>query len=760
MNFMPACKIASVILIASLFAACDSSPVTTAPEQPDKAAAVEVAVVSYPDASYVGSGQCADCHSNEYQQWQGSHHDLAMQPANADTVLGDFNDAEFSHQGITTRFFREGERFMFRTEGADGQYQNFEVSYTFGVYPLQQYLIPFPGGRLQSFSVAWDARPVAEGGQRWFHLYPDEKIAFDDELHWTGINQNWNFMCGECHSTGFEKRYDPDAKSYASHWTEINVSCEACHGPASGHIAWTENRKPTENAGLVFALSQSRQWEFDQAGVTATLNKSLDGVNHRAEIETCAVCHSRSAKISEPYQQGRPVQDSHAVSLLRDNLYFADGQIDDEVYVYGSFLQSKMYQQGVTCSDCHNPHTLELKAEGDGTCLQCHSASQFAVRDHHQHPPESNGARCVSCHMPDKTYMVVDPRHDHSFRIPRPDLSDSLGTPNACIQCHADQSNRWASGKIADWYLAPKRGYQRYAQPLFAARAQLPSAVPALQQLIMDSGQPAIARATALSHLGAWLDQQTLNTVDQALGDASPMVRAAALSALEAAPAEVRLPRAVRLANDPVRSVRNEAGRLLADLPDQQIASEQAQGVGKARQGYIDSQLLNADRPEAQTNLGNFYSRSGDQLRGEVAYREAARLNSRFVPAYLGLANLHNAFGQQQQAEQVLQSGISQVSDKAPLYHALGLQWVRQQRTEEALTMLAKAAAAAPDIARYSFVYGVALHDLGDPEQSIVTLEKALMRHSGNVQILSALYNYSVELGRSEEAERYRKMLP
>ncbi len=731
----------------------------TAPEQPDKGAGVELAVVSYPDASYVGSGQCADCHSNEYQQWQGSHHDLAMQPANADTVLGDFSDVEFKHQGVTTRFFREGERFMFRTEGADGQYQDFEVSYTFGVYPLQQYLVPFPGGRLQSFTVAWDARPVAEGGQRWFHLYPDEQIAYDDELHWTGLNQNWNFMCGECHSTGFEKRYDPDDKSYASHWTEVNVSCEACHGPASGHIEWTESRKPTKNAGLIFALSQSRQWKFDGAGVTATLNKSLDGMNHRAEIETCAVCHSRSAKISEPYQQGRPVHDSHSVSLLRDNLYFADGQIDDEVYVYGSFLQSKMYQQGVTCSDCHNPHTLELKAEGDGTCLQCHSGSQFAVKEHHQHPPESDGARCVSCHMPDKTYMVVDPRRDHSFRIPRPDLSDSLGTPNACTQCHTDQSNQWASGKIADWYLEPKTGYQRYAQALFAARAQLASAAPALQQLIMDSGQPAIARATALSHMGAWLDQQTLNAVDQALGDASPMVRAAALSALEAAPAEVRLPRAVSLANDPIRSVRNEAGRLLADLPDQQIDAGQAEVVSKALQGYINSQLLNADRPEAQTNLGNFYSRSGDQQRGETAFKEAMRLNPNFTPAYIGLANLYGASGRQQQAEQILQTGIVQVTDKALLYHALGLQWVRQQRTDDALAMLAKAAAVAPDDIRYSFVYGVALHDLGDPEQGILALEKALVRHPENVQLISALYNYSVELGRSADAERYRKML-
>jgi Flp pilus assembly protein TadD len=648
---------------------------------------------------------------------------------------------------------------MIRTQGADGEYRNFEVSHTFGVYPLQQYLIPFAGGRMQSFTVAWDARPASEGGQRWFHLYPDEKIAFDDELHWTGINQNWNYMCGECHSTAFEKRYDPDSKSYASHWTEVNVSCEACHGPASGHVEWAANPLPTENAGLVFALSESRQWLFTENDVTAKRIVAAGQANDRAEIDTCAVCHSRATKIDEPHQQGQSVHDSHAVSLLRDNLYFADGQIDDEVYVYGSFLQSKMYQQGVTCSDCHNPHTLELKAEGDGTCLQCHSASEFAVKEHHKHSPQSDGARCASCHMPEKTYMVVDPRRDHSFRIPRPDLSDSLGTPNACIQCHDDRSNQWASGKIADWYLEPKTGYQKYSQVLFAARTQSRSAVPALQQLILDNGQPAIARATAVSHLGIWLDQQTLNTVDQALRADSPMVRSAALAALEGAPGEVRWPRAIALAVDPIRNVRNEAGRLLADLPDDQITAGRADTVSKARQDYIDTQMLNADRAEAQTNLGSFYSASGNQVLAETAYKEALRLNMNFTPAYVGLANLYANSGRQPEAEQILESGISQVADNASLYHALGLQWVRQQRTEDALMMLGKAAAAAPEVARYSFVYAVALHDLGDPEQSIVILEHALTRHTGDAQIISALYNYSVELGRVEDAERYRKML-
>ena len=608
----------TALLATLVLGACTQSDESaTAPAAPP------VALAKVTAAEFVGNAQCGDCHEAEVAQWRGSHHELSMQPANKQTVLGDFADATHEKDGVTTRFYRDGERFMVNTQDASGEYADFEVQYTFGYTPLQQYLIPLTGGRLQAFSVAWDTRSEAEGGQRWFHLYPDEVISYDDELHWTAGSQNWNFMCAECHSTAFEKRYDPAQKIYASHWSEVNVSCEACHGPASGHLEWARSRAPTENSGFIISLAHSFAWEFAEGAATVSRTAPVD----RTEVETCGVCHARAAKISEPYQHGEPLQDSHVVSLLRDGLYHADGQINDEVFVYGSFVQSRMYQQGVTCSDCHNPHTLELKAEGDGTCLQCHAPDQFAVAEHHHHEPGGAGSRCVDCHMPAKTYMVVDPRRDHSFRIPRPDLSDPLGTPNACTGCHTDQTNKWASRAINDWYLSPQPGYQRYAAILAAARTGSRDAVPGLQKLAGDRNQPAIARATALSHLGAWLDEQVLATVDQGLTDESPLVRIAALSALGAAPPQVRADRAGRLAADPVRGVRNEAGRLLADIPDERMPATLLPAVRSARDDYVATQLLNADRPEAQLNLANFYSLAGDSPAAEAAYAEALRLN-------------------------------------------------------------------------------------------------------------------------------------
>ncbi len=293
-----------------------------------------------------------------------------MQVADESTVLGDFDDATFAHNGITSIFFKREEKFLVRTDGPEGELQEYEIAYTFGLEPLQQYLIAFPGGRFQALSLAWDTRPAQEGGQRWFHLYPDEEIQYDDPLHWTAISQNWNHMCAECHSTQLKKNYLEEEDRYETSWSEINVSCEACHGPASAHVAWAEELEagetpqyPKQN-GLVVQLKEANDvsWVFEGNSGMARRNPPR-GSN--LQLETCARCHARRGLLHEDYQHGRPLMDTHRPALLEESLYYADGQIQDEVYVYGSFLQSKMYQQGVTCSNCHYPHSLELYGSED-----------------------------------------------------------------------------------------------------------------------------------------------------------------------------------------------------------------------------------------------------------------------------------------------------------------------------------------------------------------------------------------------------------
>lgn len=187
------------------------------------------------DANYIGAQQCQTCHAAEFASWQHSDHDLAMQEATAESVLGDFDNASFSHGGLAHRFFKRGGQFWVNTDGPDGKLQDFRVEYVFGHTPLQQYLLALPGGRLQALGIAWDSRPATQGGHRWFHLQPEEQPGADNPLHWTGPYYNWNGRCAECHSTNLQKNFDSQSAQYATTWTEINVACEACHGPGRQH---------------------------------------------------------------------------------------------------------------------------------------------------------------------------------------------------------------------------------------------------------------------------------------------------------------------------------------------------------------------------------------------------------------------------------------------------------------------------------------------------------------------------------------------
>jgi len=712
--------------------------------------------------SYVGRAACAECHPKQLEQWTGSHHDLAMQPATADTVLGDFDDSVLTWRGVTSTFYRDGERFMVRTEGPDGKLQEYEIQYTFGVTPLQQYLIEFPGGRLQALSLAWDSRPKEQSGQRWFHLYPGETIAYDDELHWTKPSQNWNNMCAECHSTRLRRNYDPATRTFATTWFEIDVSCEACHGPGAEHIAWAKKEPGWEereqDMGLALLLDERKgvQWQFDpQTGYPV---RSQPRTTER-EIQMCARCHARRSPLTDGYRHGGAFLDYYRPQLLNEGMYFADGQIQDEVYVYGSFLQSKMYATGVTCSDCHDPHSMEPKLPGNTLCVQCHAAGNYASPEHHHHKPEQPGGSCVECHMPPRNYMVVDPRHDHSMRIPRPDLSLQLGTPNACNNCHSDKEPQWAADHFKKWYPDRPQGHQGYAETLAAARNGHPRAGQMLATLIRNDQAPAIVRATALSAIAGYLSRDNLDTLLLGSKDADPLVRTAAVEAAEPLPPRLRVELAFPLLQDPVRTVRSAAAMILADLAPGELPEEQRKALEQATQEYIQAQQANAERAEAQTNLGNLYVSQGKNAAAAAAYGTAIELNPAFTPAYVNLADLRRNQGDEAAAEQTLRQALAAVPGDAAARYALGLSLVRQKRHQEAVAELRLTTEAAPDNAGYVYVYAVALDSTGKPEQAVLVLQGAHNRFPENADILNALVSFHRKLGNEEAAAAYIEKL-
>jgi predicted CXXCH cytochrome family protein len=685
-----------------------------------------------------------------------------MQPANGETVLGDFSNARVTHFGVTSTFFRKDDQYWVRTEGPDGKLRDYEIKYTFGVEPLQQYLIEFPGGRLQALGLAWDTRAKQQGGQRWFHLYADEKIAHNDELHWTQPSQNWNSMCAECHSTQLQKNYDPAARTFSTSWSEIDVSCEACHGPGSEHVAWAERRpgweKLATRMGLAIALDERKgvHWKMDP--ITGNASRS-EPRNSDKEIEMCARCHARRSPISSHYVHGEPLLNHYLPRLLDEGMYFSDGQIDDEVYVYGSFVQSNMYRAGVTCSDCHEPHSLALRAAGNAVCLQCHQTEKYNSSDHHFHALDSTGASCAECHMPPRNYMVVDPRHDHSMRIPRPDLSAKFGMPNACNNCHDDKAPEWAAKQVEAWYGHTPAGFQSYAPALHAARHARPGAGDKLAALIRNTQTPDIARATALAGMSTRLSATTVDVLTVGLSDDDAMVREAAVNALEFTPAEMRVRLAFPMLDDPVRAVRMAAARQLASFPAGGLTGEQQEALDKGLQESIAAQLAMAERPEAQTNLGNLYTARGESDKAVAAYETATELNPAYAPGHVNLADLYRAQGDEAKAEKVLRRAAELIPESADIHHVLGLSLVRQQRTEEAIKELKRASILNPQSARFVYVYAVALNSSGNPEEAIMVLQGAHNAHPNDRDIVSALAAFHRDSGNEAAARRYAQKL-
>ncbi len=683
-----------------------------------------------PTPPLVGSEACADCHGAQTEAWRNSQHAVAMQHATAKTVLGDFNGVDVDYFGTRSRFFRDGDKFMVTTQGPDGADTTYEVKYTFGVHPLQQYLVEFADGRVQALPFAWDSRPKAAGGQRWFHLYPKEPIRAGDPLHWTRPSQNWNFMCAECHSTGVRKNYDAATDRFNTTFSEISVGCESCHGAGGGHVAWARGGADPAQPRMGFASLPARRptpdWTPDPATGSPAHGTSRPSGD---EVETCARCHGRRGILSEDWAPGHPLTDTHLPALLSGDLFEDDGQMRDEVFNDHSFKQSLMYAKGVVCSDCHDPHSGALKAEGAAVCGQCHAPERFASQSHTGHVPGPQAPDCISCHMPARTYMVVDQRHDHSFRVPRPDQSVAFGTPNACTDCHRDKPAQWAADAVARWHGPDRRGFQTWTEAFHRARAGEPAARALLLQLADDPATPGIVRATALSEAQQFPAQATAAAVEKGLGDADPMVRVVALRGLAGQPAARRLDLAGPLLADPVAAVRMEAAVVLADQAVADLPPELRGRLATALAEYEAAQRLNADRPDARANLARVLAARGDVAAAEAELQAGLRLAPDATGLTVNLADLYRAQGREGEVERTLRAALVASPRSGALHHALGLSLVRQKRYEAALSELRQAMELAPEDPRFAYVYAVALTSTGQGEEARAVIDQALRRH-------------------------------
>ena len=687
------------------------------------------------EPSYVGRSRCIECHQKQGDLWHGSHHDLAMDMATDQTVLGNFDNAELEHFDITSRMFRDADKFMVNTEGPDGELQDFEVQYVLGVEPLQQYMVelqPTAGlaegeiGQLQVLRITWDTE-----AERWYFQNPPdvhEKLRPGDDLHWTGIASRWNNSCADCHSTNLQKGYDDQKGVYHTTFSEIDVSCESCHGPGSTHVKLAES-------GSVF-------WDRHHGYGLARL-KGKDPGN---EIQSCAPCHSHRRVVHPGFVPGESYHDHFSNAILAPSLYHDDGQIMEEVYVFGSFLQSKMYAAGVTCSDCHDPHGLEVRGAGNATCAGCHLPAKFDIPDHHFHEAGSPGSRCVECHMPAVDYMVVDPRRDHSIRVPRPDLSVKLGTPNACNRCHDDKDAKWAADWVTKWHGPERARDVRHAETFAAARKGDPGVEKRLLAVVGDTESPAFTRASALLALRPYRDSRGFFAAIRALKDSEALVRVAAISKLENWPRDELRRLLTPLLHDSARAVRTETVRVLSPINkgDLNIKDNKAyvRAYGELQKRFTD----HLDRPEAHLSLGIQASNRGDLVEAKKRYRQSIRRDENFVPARVNLADLVHREGDKAQAERLWREVTKLMPEWGDGFYSLGLLVAEDPaRLKEAAAILETAAKKMPEHPRVHYNLGISLWKLGEKARGAQSIIQAGKIDPANPEYPFGLAQFYVE---------------
>ncbi len=618
-------------------------------------------------AEFVGKAACIECHQKEFKEWKGSHHDKAMMVANDSTVLGDFNEAKLQRNGRTHRLYKKDGTFYALTDDEKGAMREFEIRYTFGFSPIQQYLVDFGQGRLQVLALTWDDQK-----KEWFYMadevYKGQSVTHENWLHWTNQAQNWNGMCAECHMTNLKKNYDPVTDSYQTTWSEINVSCEACHGPSSEHLVWAKE-------------SEEKKKKWKNSGFQKASNPS----DHKEFVENCARCHARRSIFEDYHYQWKDPFDHMVPSTVASSFYHSDGQIKEEDYVYGSFLQSKMYQEGVRCNDCHNVHSTQLKLQGNQLCAQCHADETYNTEKHHHHTANTEGAQCVNCHMPGQYFMGRDFRRDHNFRVPRPDVSKRVGSPDACTQCHTGQSVDWAIKNWKTWYGEPKE--KHHGITFHEADLRIDSVYDELKNIVENQRNPLMVRRTGIELMGRNYPQKNEELVKY-LSEKESALRYQGVSRINVN--ENNVQKVLPLLTDSVKAIRAEAALTLSKKQNL-IPADYKESFHKALKEYIAIEEYNYDFPVAKMNLGNLYYNLGDYDKAITYFKGALQQDAELYVAQLNLAYLYHKMGNIEEAVKVFKEYLAHNEEDGNTFYEVGLLLAEKGNYEEATVYLEKA---------------------------------------------------------------------
>jgi predicted CXXCH cytochrome family protein len=673
----------------------------------------------------ISNQQCISCHQESEHDWQQSDHAKSMNLADKNSILANFNNVDIEHYGQKAHFFIKDNRYNV-TISYDDKIETYPIKYTFGHFPLQQYLVETEQEKLQVLPFAWDARAKNDGGQRWYHNYSNEEVRPEDRLHWRQPLQNWNGMCADCHSDGLIRNYDNEKNSFTTRFDNINVGCFSCHGDKSDHAKKSETRHITSD--LISSKHPTGQWLRNLSEKTAHWQGAK---RDNTFMDGCFSCHSLRAPLTDGIMPNTPFLDQFTPHLLSTPNYHVDGQIKEEVYVYGSFLQSKMFAEGVNCLDCHDKHTMKLKIEGNGLCLQCHGSEVYNVKEHSQHKKMSDGAQCVNCHMPTNRYMGVDDRRDHSFKIPRPDLSDQFATPNACIQCHDNKNNEWANVNLEKWYGKANEISKSKHFLMLLNNGQVINIEDHLA-IIADENLDIISRASALQLLSFTTQTITIEILKPYLEHSDSLIRLSAASAATLLPLSIRVEHLNPLLKDKYKAVRVAAARSLI-TNEMFLANHHAFNV--AFNELIKVNKTNSWRGEGIVNQGDIAVEMNQFSIAEKAFKKAVKVDPYFERSYINLSDLYRVQQRSKSVSIVLNKGMKMLPKSALIRYSFGLHLVRQKNTDKAVTYFEKAMLLSPHNDQYAYTFILAMDGTGQSKQALEKLKKLISNYPEKIQL-------------------------
>lgn len=677
--------------------------------------------------------QCIDCHQKAVSDWEKSDHAKAMASATTNNVLGDFSGSTVSHFSQTATFYKKGDKFLI--DFSQGDISNtYEVSYTFGHYPLQEYLIEFNNGRYQVFPFAWDSRPSVDGGQRWYPIYADEDIQPADRLHWQQPLQNWNGMCADCHSDGLKRSYSPSENSFSTEWDNINVGCQSCHAKLDDN----HYKKPTQTK-ILMSPQEAELISHWLLGKDENVAKWQGTPRDNSFMDTCFGCHSLRSPLADGIEPGAPFLEQFSPSLLSQPLYHADGQIKDEVYVYGSFLQSKMYTAGVNCLDCHNKHTMKVKAANNGLCLQCHNSEVYQTPKHLVHKENTAGAQCVNCHMPQTTYMGVDARRDHSFRIPRPELTETYNVPNACNGCHQDKSAPWAEDKIKTLY-GHNNPLSQNEKNYNQLQHQQYLSVSEHFAIANDKNLNEIYRASAISLLPNSIEELKDADIKQWVTSPLPLIRFATARIGFLLSANDKGKSYSQLLTDEFKAIRTLAASHMITL------NNDTPQMLQALNELITSYDVSAWRGEGGLNKGMLLLNMQQFQPAISALQQSIDVEPYFEASYVNLADIYRVTNEPEKEQRVLSEGLKNNPKSGMLYFSYAMYQIRQQDKTSAIKSLEMAIKLAPENAQYVYVYLIALDSVGKTKQAVAQLKMVIKKYAYNSQLIELGLSYSQKL--------------